>query len=54
MTERGRVGESHILQMFLLCANRHCEEQSERSNPYFLRCPMDCFAALAMTGKALV
>jgi hypothetical protein len=31
MTERGRVGESHILQVFLLCANRHCEEQSDEA-----------------------
>src|SRR5260370_3290631 len=30
---------------------RHCEELLRRSNPYFLCGGMDCFAALAMTGR---
>jgi hypothetical protein len=29
--------------------NRHCEERQRRSNPFFLRNAMDCFASLAMT-----
>src|SRR5258708_12776767 len=30
-------------------AHRHCEERKRRSNPFFIRGLMDCFAALAMT-----
>jgi hypothetical protein len=29
---------------------RHCEERTRRSNPFFLRGQMDCFASLAMTA----
>src|SRR5258707_9293531 len=30
---------------------RHCEERKRRSNPYLLFRAMDCFPALAMTGR---
>jgi hypothetical protein len=31
LTERGRVGESHILQVFLLFSCRHCEKRSDEA-----------------------
>jgi hypothetical protein len=54
MTERGRVGESHILQVFLLFACRNCEKRSDEAIHTFFGSSHGLFRCARDDGKTPV